>query len=585
MLLNLRLLVIDEISMLAPNTLDLISSVLSHVRDCWLPFGGVQMLMTGDFLQLPPVNSPPPAYLKKALKRWCTYYKCKEGEDIPRNDTTPDRPRFAFESLAWKYASPTCVTLNTVYRQSNKRFAALLARCRCGKPLNEDKDMLLDAMKRYPLLMEAEEEKKRSRTTTHVLTSDDGQPRVLSPSGELTTFNLESFSEQIRAFATMKKDFISMIMDYPVEELAYKCEENVFCPDVERYKKEVLNLLAKEKKKKAAEDNEERKESQDASEFISQSEHAEVSTTADGGSHDEDSNGPRRYVPPILSRKDDIPLVFPNHDISLPIFATELCARLDTVAKANESGLLDLQGPSIVYSELIETDDKSNRANFEKLAAPAMLELKVGAQVMLTVNIDVEAGLVNGARGVVIGFAANEGRSLIAYCRHKNLRSYIATQSKKTKSRKTEKELVMVASDAPLTPIVLFANGLIRTVGYYSWFVTQKPVFLSSGKIVLAPNTLWYDETSLQCITGVKHQVPLCVAYAITIHKSQGASLDYAIVDLNGIFEDGQAYVSVSRVRSLPGLFMKSNLSKLAVSDSIPYITVVLPVFTQNVPH
>ena len=47
-----------------------------------------------------------------------------------------------------------------------------------------------------------------------------------------------------------------------------------------------------------------------------------------------------------------------------------------------------------------------------------MLELKVGAQVMLTEHVDVEAGLMNGSRGVVIGFADPEGCSLIARYRH-----------------------------------------------------------------------------------------------------------------------------------------------------------------------
>ena len=135
-----------------------------------------------------------------------------------------------------------------------------------------------------------------------------------------------------------------------------------------------------------------------------------------------------------------------------------------------------------------------------------IVKLKVGAQVMCVVNIEVPTGemICNGSQGVVVNFS--------------------------------EQGL----------PIVKYKNGHEMTMNYHVW---------ESENILGA---------------GVS-QIPLILAWAITIHKSQGATMDVAEVDVgSGIFECGQTYVALSRVKSLEGLYLSSfDASKIFINKKV----------------
>ncbi len=126
------------------------------------------------------------------------------------------------------------------------------------------------------------------------------------------------------------------------------------------------------------------------------------------------------------------------------------------------------------------------------------LELKVGAQVMMLKNTYQKEGVINGSIGVIKEF------------------------SKKSNY-----------------PIVEFNNGKILTIAPEIWALEK------------------FDVEKREIIVEAEmSQVPLLLAWAITIHKSQGMTLDKVKCDLSKVFADGQIYVALSRVRSLEGLYI-----------------------------
>ena len=157
-----------------------------------------------------------------------------------------------------------------------------------------------------------------------------------------------------------------------------------------------------------------------------------------------------------------------------------------------------------------------------------ILKLAIGARVMLTTNVDVSDGLVNGARGEVVHVVTN--------------------------------------SDGEVTHVLVkFDNS---TVGHKSIQTSQyrstHPHAVPLGKyevVFFAKGKRGSEITRLQ--------FPLTLAWATTIHKVQGLTLDEIVVDMKGgRFSPGQAYVAFSRVKTLAGLHIL-NFNNKAIKKSI----------------
>lgn len=203
-----------------------------------------------------------------------------------------------------------------------------------------------------------------------------------------------------------------------------------------------------------------------------------------------------------------------NHNDIEP---TELYPLRNEVDISNKRRLDALKGDVVEYAAI----DSGDPRKMQSCIAPQLIQLKMHAQVMLLKNIDLE--LVNGSLGVVVGFV---GQGI--YRKKKTVEQLRTPHRQKDSYIDANGEIDM---SVPY-PVVKFASG--RT-------------------LVLEPET-WSVELPGGRDSASRQQLPLMLAWAISIHKSQGQTLDRVKVDLGKVFEKGQAYVALSRATSLESL-------------------------------
>lgn len=184
------------------------------------------------------------------------------------------------------------------------------------------------------------------------------------------------------------------------------------------------------------------------------------------------------------------------------ILPTTLFARNVDVDALNLARLQQLPGRRIEFAAM----DYGSVAD----GVPKVVVLAVGAQVMLTKNMPA-LGLVNGSRGVVVGFA--------------------------TKEEQEEEEQLSSEAYARIDP-----DELLPVVKFLS---RSTPVLVERFEFAA------FDGSEK---LSSRLAVPLRLAWAMTIHKSQSQTIDLLEVDLTGVFEYGQAFVALSRASSLAGL-------------------------------
>ena len=209
-----------------------------------------------------------------------------------------------------------------------------------------------------------------------------------------------------------------------------------------------------------------------------------------------------------------------NQTMYLKLTETEEKYDLKTVTNLRMLNETSLPIPLDVMTKCVELKDEEVEQQLklfcENSNLSPTLSLKKGAIVMCLANLDTDAGVCNGSQGIVVDFVAN-------------------AQNVKC-------------------PLVKFLNGVVMMIQPRVYQHGDYPKF------------------------GVV-QIPLRLAWAFTIHKSQGVTLDIAEIDIGtSIFEFGQTYVALSRIRSLSGLYLSSfNPRKIKTNPTVSTFYKTIP--------
>lgn len=194
-----------------------------------------------------------------------------------------------------------------------------------------------------------------------------------------------------------------------------------------------------------------------------------------------------------------------GRDIDTSGMSITLSTRRDTVDYINQQKLEELPDETVMFEGVVTGEFPEN-----SLPTPKELELKCGAQILFIRN-DKEHQWVNGTLGIIIGFDINEGRETI----------YVHTDD--------EEDLIVERE--------VWSNVK------YSFNEQEKKI----------------EEHEI----GTYTQFPLRLAWAITVHKSQGLTFKHVKIDFTGgAFAGGQTYVALSRCTSLEGISLKEPLRR-----------------------
>lgn len=210
---------------------------------------------------------------------------------------------------------------------------------------------------------------------------------------------------------------------------------------------------------------------------------------------------------------------------------------------SNERRLRALPGKSFRFESYDSGDPAVRDRLLQNMMAPKALELKKGAQVMLIKNMD--ETLVNGSLGTVTGFMSESTFEIMGISSPEDDADLLYSDNEH--DAKVKKRIKAFGA-------ALGGSGTGSENGNREFPLVKFHAVDGSERVLLCIPEEWKVELPTGEVQASRKQLPLILAWALSIHKAQGQTLERVKVDLGKVFEKGQAYVALSRATTQQGL-------------------------------
>jgi len=563
------------------------------------PWGGMQIIVIGDFFQLPPVSEDK------------VQQETKESPEAEYELKVGRQGTYAFESLSWNRSKLCTIKLKEVHRQDNGALFEFLNVIREGKireliykqqhidtvkklqaPLPERSDDIVPTeiySKNKDAYERNREELHKLRGEMHYFNSNDDVEFCPKYKQKLLRkFGLQNFAHMPYLFASEEKPMKSeelIQMEINLRKLESKEKHLIQIRDyaqlvglkeqVDNCEREIKSMKEKEEKTKITVDS--------IQKFLER----ENETLARGENHNNFNHCP------VVTQRDP-------HEIfeKYQNFKKKLTSEYVVLKKRAREEFFQ------------STECKVGRT----------IELKEKAQVMLLWNLDIPNKLANGSRGIIKGFVKVTSYHDLLVKRIKELEEKAQKKKEENNNKKDESidpspganipqsnntKQPEAREDLSVTEIEIVHNSehntgkedpmvdcdfykeiekyisnniqdlthelqYVRKVLSRTPEITKIPLVHFTNNIQRLILPMPFSKEFRRYGYASRYQIPLTLAWAITMHKSQGMTIEWLRVNLKGCFSPGQAYVAMSRGKNWNSMTVEGfNLNQIQTSKKV----------------